>query len=133
MLDSQHVADDEVYQQLRFDLCPECRKKFLKHPLGREAVQTIRFQPELMPGVARPESAKGVMPQSPSVVRPEFSAKGVMRLTLRVSIGAAKSFRMSTTLKIAVIPGDGTGPEVAAEGLKVLKAVAKLEGLQVRD
>jgi 3-isopropylmalate dehydrogenase len=30
-------------------------------------------------------------------------------------------------LKIAVIGGDGTGPEVAAEGLKVLKAVAGLE------
>ncbi len=29
------------------------------------------------------------------------------------------------TLKIAVIPGDGTGPEVVREGLKVLKAVAK--------
>ena len=28
------------------------------------------------------------------------------------------------TYKIAVIPGDGTGPEVVAEGLKVLKAVA---------
>jgi 3-isopropylmalate dehydrogenase len=28
---------------------------------------------------------------------------------------------------IAVIPGDGTGPEVVAEGLKVLKAVADLE------
>jgi 3-isopropylmalate dehydrogenase len=30
-------------------------------------------------------------------------------------------------LKIAVIGGDGTGPEVAAEGLKVLAAVARLE------
>ncbi len=30
-------------------------------------------------------------------------------------------------MKIAVIGGDGTGPEVAAEGVKVLKAVAKLE------
>ncbi len=29
-----------------------------------------------------------------------------------------------TTYRIAVIPGDGTGPEVVAEGLKVLKAVA---------
>ena len=29
--------------------------------------------------------------------------------------------------KIAVMPGDGTGPEVAAEGIKVLKAVAALE------
>jgi len=28
------------------------------------------------------------------------------------------------THKIAVIPGDGTGPEVVAEGLKVLNAVA---------
>ncbi|MHB1034534.1 MAG: 3-isopropylmalate dehydrogenase [Pirellulales bacterium] len=31
------------------------------------------------------------------------------------------------TLKIAVIGGDGTGPEVAAEGVKVLKAAAALE------
>jgi len=29
---------DDVYQQMRFDLCPECRKKFVKSPLGREAV-----------------------------------------------------------------------------------------------
>ena len=27
--------------------------------------------------------------------------------------------------KIALIPGDGTGPEVIREGLKVLKAVAE--------
>ena len=26
--------------------------------------------------------------------------------------------------RIAVIPGDGTGPEVVAEGFKVLKAIA---------
>jgi len=32
--------------------------------------------------------------------------------------------------KIAVIPGDGTGPEVVREGLKVLAAVAKLRGIQ---
>ena len=25
---------EEVCQQLRFDLCPECREKFLKNPLG---------------------------------------------------------------------------------------------------
>ncbi|HEY2146344.1 MAG TPA: 3-isopropylmalate dehydrogenase, partial [Pirellulales bacterium] len=35
----------------------------------------------------------------------------------------------SKKLKIAVIPGDGTGPEVTAEALKVLAAVAKLEGI----
>jgi 3-isopropylmalate dehydrogenase len=34
----------------------------------------------------------------------------------------------SKPLRIAVIGGDGTGPEVAAEGLKVLKAVARLDG-----
>ncbi len=33
-------------------------------------------------------------------------------------------------LKIAVIGGDGTGPEVVREGLKVLKAVAQKEGFQ---
>jgi len=33
-------------------------------------------------------------------------------------------------LKIAVIGGDGTGPEVAAEAIKVLAAVAKLEGIE---
>ena len=40
---------------------------------------------------------------------------------------------MSTdnTLKVAVIGGDGTGPEVVAEGVKVLKAVAGLEGFKV--
>ena len=32
--------------------------------------------------------------------------------------------------KIAVIGGDGTGPEVTTEALKVLQAVAKLEGFQ---
>jgi 3-isopropylmalate dehydrogenase len=34
------------------------------------------------------------------------------------------------TMRIAVIGGDGTGPEVAAEGLKVLKAVARKVGFQ---
>lgn len=32
-----------VYQQLRFDLCPECRKKFLKNPLGRESAKLLGF------------------------------------------------------------------------------------------
>lgn len=33
-------------------------------------------------------------------------------------------------MQIAVIPGDGTGPEVTAEALKVLQAVASLEDFQ---
>ncbi len=37
----------------------------------------------------------------------------------------------SDTLKVAVIGGDGTGPEVAAEGVKVLKAIAADEGIAV--
>ena len=38
----------------------------------------------------------------------------------------------SKKLNIAVIGGDGTGPEVAAEGLKVLKAVAQAGKVRVR-
>ena len=34
------------------------------------------------------------------------------------------------TYKIGVIPGDGIGPEVAAEGLKVLEAAAALDGFE---
>jgi len=34
------------------------------------------------------------------------------------------------TLKVAVIGGDGTGPEVAAEGVKVLNAIAALENIK---
>jgi hypothetical protein len=32
---SEQIGDD-VYRQLRFDLCPECRRRFIKNPLGRE-------------------------------------------------------------------------------------------------
>lgn len=35
--------DDDVYQQLRFDLCPQCRKKFVHNPLGRETVNVFGF------------------------------------------------------------------------------------------
>ena len=37
----------------------------------------------------------------------------------------------SNILRVAVIGGDGTGPEVAAEGVKALKAAAALEGIEV--
>jgi 3-isopropylmalate dehydrogenase len=36
----------------------------------------------------------------------------------------------SNVLRVAVIGGDGTGPEVTAEAVKVFKAVAKLENIQ---
>ncbi|MCL6589714.1 MAG: 3-isopropylmalate dehydrogenase [Firmicutes bacterium] len=38
---------------------------------------------------------------------------------------------MGKTYKIAVIPGDGTGPEVVAEGLKVLKAASQKFGFKL--
>jgi 3-isopropylmalate dehydrogenase len=37
---------------------------------------------------------------------------------------------MKKTYRIGVIPGDGTGPEVVAEGLKVLQAVSQHAGFQ---
>ncbi|HMK36392.1 MAG TPA: 3-isopropylmalate dehydrogenase [Desulfomonilaceae bacterium] len=38
---------------------------------------------------------------------------------------------MSKSYEIAVIPGDGTGPEVIREGQKVLNAAASLEGFKI--
>jgi hypothetical protein len=48
ILESLEDADDDligddVYRQLRFDLCPECRKKFLQNPLGREIAKAFGF------------------------------------------------------------------------------------------
>jgi hypothetical protein len=34
---------DDVYQQMRFDLCPDCRRKFIKNPLARETGQVLNF------------------------------------------------------------------------------------------
>ncbi len=51
---------------------------------------------------------------APSRFRPQTGEK---RLTTR-----AKGLNV---LKVAVIPGDGTGPEVVAEGLKVLEAASR--------
>ncbi len=39
---------------------------------------------------------------------------------------------MGRELNIAVIPGDGVGPEVVREGLRVLEAVRELEGFRIR-
>lgn len=38
---------------------------------------------------------------------------------------------MSDLLRIATIGGDGTGPEVVAEGVKVLKEVCRIEGINL--
>ena len=42
-LDGDEQVGEDVYQQLRFDLCPECRKRFLKNPLGRELAKAFGF------------------------------------------------------------------------------------------
>ena len=34
-IDSELVGDD-VYQRSRYDLCPQCYRKFVKNPLGQE-------------------------------------------------------------------------------------------------
>jgi hypothetical protein len=33
----------EAHQLLRFDLCSECRKRFLRDPLGRRLAQQVDF------------------------------------------------------------------------------------------
>lgn len=40
---SDDQIGEDVYQQLRFDLCPECRKRFIKNPLGRETAKAFGF------------------------------------------------------------------------------------------
>jgi hypothetical protein len=40
--DDDQIGDD-VYQQLRFDLCVDCRKAFLKNPLGRDLSKQFYF------------------------------------------------------------------------------------------
>ena len=39
----QQELEDQVYKSFRFDLCPDCHKKFLKDPLGREASRSVDF------------------------------------------------------------------------------------------
>ncbi len=43
--DESDRIDNDVYQQLRFDLCPECRVRFLKNPLARETIKQFHFSP----------------------------------------------------------------------------------------
>jgi hypothetical protein len=46
----QHAEDacdpqigSDVYEHMRFDLCSDCRKRFVKNPLGRETVKQLKF------------------------------------------------------------------------------------------
>jgi hypothetical protein len=40
--ESECVSHD-VYQKRRYDLCPECHRKFIKNPLGRESAPQLDF------------------------------------------------------------------------------------------
>jgi 3-isopropylmalate dehydrogenase len=51
-------------------------------------------------------------------------------LTTQTQSKKSSSAKSSRTYKIAVMPGDGTGPEVIQEGLKVLKAAGARHGLK---
>src|SRR5262245_21729341 len=41
LADPNEVAP--AYKNIRFDLCPDCHKKFLRDPLGKEAAQKFDF------------------------------------------------------------------------------------------
>jgi hypothetical protein len=47
ILESADLMDEEVgtdvYQQLRFDLCPTCYRHFIKAPVGREPMVEFDF------------------------------------------------------------------------------------------
>ncbi len=41
-MDPQEL-EDQVYKSFRFDLCPECHRKFLRDPLGKQWARTVSF------------------------------------------------------------------------------------------
>lgn len=34
---------DDIYQKRRFDMCPECYRKYVQNPLGREVKASLGF------------------------------------------------------------------------------------------
>lgn len=44
-LDDEETAElgDDVYHRTRYDLCSECRNRYVQNPLGRLAVQGLGF------------------------------------------------------------------------------------------
>jgi hypothetical protein len=41
--DDQAELPEPAYKNFRYDLCPECHKKFLRDPLGKESAQKFHF------------------------------------------------------------------------------------------
>ena len=71
---------------------------------------------------AAPSAPEQSLPRPPELVQSAIPPNGLVRRRQHSGKGAA--------MRIAVIGGDGTGPEVVAEGLKVLQAVAEKVGFE---
>lgn len=41
-VENDEIGDD-VYQQMRFDLCSDCRRRFLRSPLGQQSPKQFDF------------------------------------------------------------------------------------------
>lgn len=41
--DDHDAVGEEVYHQQRFDLCSECRRRYVKNPLGRMTTEHLGF------------------------------------------------------------------------------------------
>jgi hypothetical protein len=39
------LIGDDIHQKRRFDLCPDCYRKFIKDPIGRESPAHLGFSP----------------------------------------------------------------------------------------
>ena len=41
--DDDYELGEDVYSKRRFDLCPECYRKYIKNPIGREVAAQLGF------------------------------------------------------------------------------------------
>jgi hypothetical protein len=41
--EASEAIGDDIYQRRRFDLCPQCYRKFVQNPLGRELKVSLGF------------------------------------------------------------------------------------------
>ena len=53
-------------------------------------------------------------------------------MVTKASVRTTPRRTATRTYQVAVIPGDGTGPEVIREGRKVLEAVSKRDGFSLK-
>lgn len=41
--EQEQAIGDDVYSQTRYDLCSECRRQYVKNPLGRVGLESLDF------------------------------------------------------------------------------------------